>query len=122
MRIEVSIGEAADKYTILFIKKSRLINIDQLFNINKESVLLVAELRKIDGLLEDDLMNQLLDVNNKLWHIEDEIRQLEAEQDFGEHFIATARMVYKLNDERYKIKQLINATYNSDLTEEKSHL
>lgn len=121
MRIEVSIGEAADKYTILFIKKSKLINIDQLFNVNKESVLLMEELRKVTGLLEDDLITQLLDVNNKLWHIEDEIRQLEEEKDFGEHFIATARMVYKLNDERYKIKQLINATYNSDLTEEKSH-
>lgn len=121
MRIEVSIGEAADKHTILFIKKSRLINIDQLFNVNKESVLLIEEMRKIPGLLEDDLITQLLDVNNKLWHIEDEIRELEEKKDFGEHFIATARMVYKLNSERYHIKQLINATYNSDLTEEKSH-
>lgn len=121
MKIEVSTGEAVDKYTILSIKKVKLTDIEQLFNVNKEFVMLSNEIRKIENLIEDPLVWSLLDVNNKLWHIEDEIRQLERNQDFGEHFIATARMVYKLNDERYQYKQKINAMYHSELNEEKSH-
>jgi hypothetical protein len=121
MKIEVSTGEIVDKYTILSIKKVMLIDIEQLFNVNKEWVMLSEEIRKVQGLMEDPLVWSLLDVNNKLWHIDDELRKLEASQDFGEHFIATARMVYKLNDERYQYREQINAIYHSELTEEKSH-
>ena len=42
-------------------------------------------------------------------------------QDFGQEFISLARNVYKLNDERAKIKLAINNTLGSNIKEVKSH-
>ena len=36
-------------------------------------------------------MNELREVNQKLWKIEDELRELERKQDFGERFIELAK-------------------------------
>jgi hypothetical protein len=111
MKVDTSLGDVADKYTILCIKKVLLTDIDLLFNVTKEWVLLRQEMSLIDGLIIDPLLDELLVVNNKLWHIEEEIRELENIKDFGEHFIATARMIYKLKDERHYIIQQINNKY-----------
>ena len=67
------------------------------------------------------IFDELKAVNTELWDIEDEIRELEARQDFGERFIALARKVYLTNDRRARIKHTINVTYGSDLIEEKSY-
>ena len=42
-------------------------------------------------------------------------------QDFGQEFISLARNVYKLNDERAKIKLAINNALGSNIIEVKSH-
>ena len=60
-------------------------------------------------------------VNNALWDFEDGIRKLEDESDFGEKFIKLARNIYKFNDERARIKKLINVEQGSDIVEEKSY-
>ena len=60
-------------------------------------------------------------VNNALWDFEDGIRKLEDENDFGEKFIKLARNIYKFNDERARIKKLINIEQGSDIVEEKSY-
>ena len=53
--------------------------------------------------------------------IEDKIRQKEFLNQFDQEFIELARSVYKVNDERAKVKQLININLNSELREEKSY-
>ena len=60
-------------------------------------------------------------VNLKLWLIEDNIRELEYNLNFGDDFVELARLVYKTNDERAKIKKQINIISNSELVEEKSY-
>ena len=57
----------------------------------------------------------------KLWHIEDEKRFAEKNNDFGGKFIELARNVYKFNDERAKIKLAINSTLGSNIKEIKSY-
>ena len=48
-------------------------------------------------------------------------RAAEKKQDFGPEFISLARNVYKLNDERAKIKNYINKAFGSELVEVKSY-
>ena len=64
---------------------------------------------------------QIKNVNNRLWEIEDNIRIKETKQEFDEEFINLARLVYKTNDERYSIKTMINKKFNSVIQEIKSY-
>jgi hypothetical protein len=119
MKIEVSIGEALDKVSILTIKLNKLTKTEQLRNVSKE----LGKITKVlpDGILEDDLYQQLCKVNMRLWEIEDEIRVCEKHGDFNNNFIRLARAVYHRNDERALIKREINEKYKSELVEEKSY-
>jgi len=119
MQIEVSIGEALDKVSILTIKLNKLIDTNQLRNVSRELGKLTKVLPK--GILEDDLYQQLCKVNMRLWEIEDEIRVCEKHGDFNLNFIRLARAVYHRNDERAMIKRQINEKYKSELVEEKSY-
>ena len=119
MQIEVSIGEVVDKWTILSIKILKIVDKDKLSNISKERNYIN---KVIDSeILYDPLVDQLLGVNMHLWTVEDELRDCERAKDFGERFIKLARDVYKLNDERARIKKEINIKYGSDFVEEKSY-
>ena len=60
-------------------------------------------------------------VNRALWEVEDALRRLESEQRFDAHFVESARSVYRLNDERARLKRLINEELSSDFVEEKSY-
>jgi hypothetical protein len=120
MKIEVSNGELVDKLSILEIKLNRIQDSEKLKNIRKEYSLLERAASLIIN-RDDPLYRQLLDINQKLWEIEDRIRELEKKKDFSTEFIETARMVYFNNDIRAKIKQEINLKTNSDLFEEKSY-
>ena len=119
MQIEVSIGEALDKVSILTIKLNKLVDTNQLRNVAKELSKITKVLPK--GILEDDLYQKLCSVNLRLWEIEDEIRVCEKHGEFHDNFIRLARAVYHRNDERAAIKKEINIKYNSELIEEKSY-
>jgi len=120
MEIEVSNGEIVDKLTILLIKQSKIENKDKLNNINKE---ITAITKKSEAIIPRGhlLFYQLLEVNKKLWDVEDKIRAKESLKEFDETFINLARSVYILNDERAKIKKEINELTRSELVEEKSY-
>lgn len=121
--VPVSTGELIDKITILRIKKKYIKDHNKLFNIERELQLLTEVFDKnISKSLElNALINQLLITNNKLWQIEDQIRECERQKDFGEKFITLARNVYLTNDFRANLKRQINDMADSDLIEEKSY-
>jgi hypothetical protein len=122
MKIEASIGEVADKYTILTIKKLFIYDKDKLLNIEKEWKYIKGALeRKHPEVLTDPLTQELFNVNKKLWQVEDELRECERMKSFTEKFIGLAREVYQLNDVRAIIKKQINTKYGSELVEEKSY-
>jgi len=127
LQIEISIGEAIDRLTILKIKLTKIKNYDQLKNIRTEHDLLEKAIHKfypeapIFPLRLDSIFGDLYKVNEELWDVEDEIRLLERDKNFGAKFIELARKVYVTNDKRAKIKKQINLNMNSNLIEEKSY-
>lgn len=120
---EISPGELIDKITILEIKAERIEEPAKRTNVQNELRLLNATRdRAIAGQPElDRLAADLRVVNERLWDIEDSIRNCERARDFGLAFIELARSVYRLNDRRATIKRAINERLGSHLVEEKSY-
>ena len=119
MQIEVSVGEVVDKWTILSIKVLNITDKDKLANITNERNYLNNMIEP--EILMDALTDQLLNINKKLWTVEDDLRDLERDKRFGDKFVQQARSVYILNDERARIKKDINVKYGSNFVEEKSY-
>jgi Family of unknown function (DUF6165) len=119
----ISVGELIDKITILRIKRERIRGASAQANVEREFEHL-SEIRARASLDTADLAaleEELLQVNSKLWNVEDELRALEQNGNFGERFIELARSVYRLNDERSRLKRKINAVTGSAIVEEKSY-
>ena len=119
----ISVGELMDKISILKIKKKNIIDEKKLLFINEELQLLSSTLNAV---VQDNKINQFLDklieVNSKLWKIEDDIRLCERNKIFNQHFIDLAREVYITNDKRADIKLAINNHFGSTLVEVKSYI
>jgi len=120
IEIPVSVGELVDKITILSIKNNRLHGIART-HVKQELDLLEKALTKSGIELNRQERSELEEVNEKLWEIEEAIRQQEAKQSFGAEFVALARSVYRCNDERAALKRAINQRHDSTLIEEKSY-
>ena len=117
--VPVSWGELLDKIAILEIKCQRLRAPEALANAARE----LAALRPAadTAAVPRELTAALAAVNQRLWTIEDRIREKEAAGDFGPEFVALARSVYRENDERGRIKRAINTLLGSGLVEEKQY-
>jgi len=123
VKIPISLGELIDKITILKIKSNKI-------NSNEAQKNIRLELEKLEYILNTkisiniNLKNfeiKLSKINQTLWDIEDQLREKEREKKFDKKFISLARMVYYKNDERAKIKRMINKRFGSELIEEKSY-
>jgi hypothetical protein len=123
IKVPVSPGELLDKITILRIKSQRMSDPAKLSNVR-------LELRSLEDTWNssafanidiDADVAALLSVNERLWVIEDDIRDKERAQAFDAEFIRLARAVYVENDERAAIKRRINTKLGSRIVEEKSY-
>ena len=122
--VPISWGEFIDKITILEIKVDRISQPQALANCQKELSALEPIVASHKAGQSADLVtlrSELKGVNLTLWDIEDKIRELERQKDFGADFIETARSVYIQNDQRAALKKQINQLLGSELTEEKSY-
>jgi len=122
MIIEISIGEAFDRLTILKIKSEMIKDEAKLTNVMKEYFYLqnlLKEELEVDEDNED--FKKLLEINETLWEVEDLLREFEKENSFGKEFVELARSVYVLNDKRAIVKKEINTAYGSQFVEEKSY-
>jgi Family of unknown function (DUF6165) len=121
--VPVSPGELLDKITILRIKVARIQEAGKLANVKLELSLLEKIWQECGGSAHDVALDEraLLNVNERLWDLEDRIRDKEARQTFDRDFIELARAVYRCNDERAAIKKRINLQLGSRLIEEKSY-
>jgi hypothetical protein len=123
LSVPISPGELIDKLTILEIKSQRMTDATKLANVNRELELLQATWQQ-SRYAKSDVQSEwqgLRRVNEKLWDIEDQIRDQEREQRFDQTFIELARAVYFTNDERAAIKHTINRKLGSSIVEEKSY-
>jgi hypothetical protein len=119
----IAVGELIDKITILEIKSERLTDTAKLRNVQSELGLLVAHRQAVlgDVGMLFALAARLKEVNGRIWDLEDAIRNCERNGDFGEAFVATARAIYRRNDERAALKREINEISGSNIIEEKSY-
>ena len=121
-RIPVPFGDLCDRVCILEIKSERF-----------SGAALVNVLAELDGLRAAvavlgplppelaGLRQRLRETNERLWQLEDEIREFEAAGRFDSAFVAAARAIYFVNDERGRIKRDINLASGSPLMEEKHY-
>lgn len=121
--VPVSVGELIDKLSILYVKKIKISNNDKLLFINKEFELLYnMSLLFLNNDEITNLYNRLVEVNTKLWEVEDELRIIETTKNFDSKFIELARNVYYFNDERFVLKNKINELTDSEVREQKEYV
>tara|TARA_B100000674_G_C37854390_1_gene921597 strand:+ start:131 stop:514 length:384 start_codon:yes stop_codon:yes gene_type:complete len=122
INIPVSLGELVDKISILIVKKKNINDHNKINLIKKELTLLEEVLFKnIQKEKINNYLKQLVDINSKLWIIEDDLRELERKKQFDQNFTKLARSVYFTNDNRAQIKLEINKVFGSELVEVKSY-
>mgnify|MGYP003111607543 FL=1 len=128
VHIPVSFGELIDKLTILKIKAEKITDIKKIKFIDIEFYSLNQVYLKYYKMMDKDvivniksLYNDLYNINNELWIIEDNIRDKERNKEFDKNFIDIARSVYITNDKRMLIKKSIDKLMGSDISEQKSY-
>jgi hypothetical protein len=116
VEIPAPVADLLDRITILRIKATRVEGA-ALEHVQRELVLLEA--RWTFGEVPE--AKRLEAVNQELWDVEDALRYYEAQTDFGERFVELARSIYRLNDERAKLKRMVNERLGSCLVEVKAY-
>ena len=98
VNVPISLGELFDKISILEIKNKKILSDSKILNINKELNGLKKVIDELNINLSEtnNLYNKLYKINLKLWEIEDSIRVLEKNKDFGEKFIELTTKDLKL--------------------------
>ena len=120
--VPVSVGELIDKLSILHVKQLKISNEEKLEYVNKEFELLYnISSYYLNNQEIENLYHQLVEINKKLWDIEDKLRVIESENNFDSTFIELARKVYFTNDERFRLKNEINLITSSEIREMKDY-
>ena len=123
MKVDLPLGDVVDKITILRIKAARIADASKRSNVERELEVLL-EAWALAGHPEIEALEDhaaLAEVNERLWVVEDDLRDHERRGDFGPDFVRLARSVYHLNDQRAARKRAINVALGSALVEEKSY-
>ena len=122
IKTPVSLGELVDKISILYIKNSNIKDEAKLKLIRDEMDMLIKTLD--EHISKDKIqiyLDSLIEINSKLWVIEDDIRDCERRKKFDQKFIELARSVYFTNDKRSEVKLNINNKFGSKIVEVKSY-
>ena len=122
IKTPVSLGELVDKISILHIKNLNIKDSEKIKLVKEELSLLNKTLD--DHINMNDIqpyLDSLIDINTKLWVIEDDIRDCERNKIFDQKFIELARSVYFTNDKRSTVKLEINKKFGSKIIEVKSY-
>ena len=118
----VSLGELVDKISILHIKNINIKDGEKIKFIKEELKLLNKTLDKhVNRGDIQEYLDSLIEINSKLWVIEDDIRDCERNKKFDQKFIDLARSVYFTNDKRSNVKLEINKKFGSQIIEVKSY-
>jgi len=116
MKIEVSIGEAIDKLSILELKMKKISDENKKIEIQKEiNVLQECETYKSK---HDFYYNLLMYVNEKIWDMTDIIKSIHIEDPQFSHI---SNKIFEFNQKRFRIKNWFNLLTDSNLKEQKSY-
>jgi hypothetical protein len=116
MKLKVSIGEAIDKFTILEIKKEKILDLSKKKEIEKE-------LNELDEC--SDYKNKycfffklLLYINEQIWDKTNLIKSMNFSND---NYAQISFEIFELNQKRFRIKSWFNNLTISDIKEQKSY-
>jgi hypothetical protein len=118
MLLEVSIGEAVDKYSILEIKKHKIQNIEKLKNVFTELNILHECKNYI--VKYPFLYSLLVHVNTVIWDTTDQIKELSHVAE-PELFAQLAYKIFEYNQMRFRLKNNFNILTSSNIREQKSY-
>lgn len=121
--IPVSIGELADKLSILEIKAARIDDAGKRAHVQveREGLRTLWDAQVAAQAELADMKEQLRAINERMWDVQDALRAKEAAQVFDADFIALARSVARHNGERIQVKNAINRLAGSRFIEEKQY-
>lgn len=113
--VEISLGELLDRITIIDLKLDHLPDGDKARQLQLE----LSQLRQSAGELFGEYSQPILAAfqeeldllyqhNTELWVVEDKLREMERDKNFGDEFITLARTVYTANDARSASKRRLN--------------
>ena len=113
-----SVGDLADRITILDIKLKRLQPSAKMENVRYEHACLHAVWASMEKPVDlgplGKLLGKLRTTNERIWDLEEEAHLPTAD-------VGTLRGIIEANDERARLKRSINLLLNSEIIEEKSH-
>jgi hypothetical protein len=118
----ISLGELIDKITILEIKMERVKDPEKRHNIRVEHEELSLIYFPLQDRHLDNFHIELKEVNEKIWELEDIIRNCIRTGDKGDLYFTAALNIPLLNDQRAAIKKQINEQFGSEIIEEKLYV
>ena len=121
--VPVSVGELADKLSILHIKSERIEDAAKRAHIEVEMEGLRPIWERVVAASPElaEHYDRLKAVNELMWDVQDGLRAREATKTFDDEFIRLARAVAARNGERVAIKNGINRLAGSEFIEEKQY-
>jgi len=117
MLLEVSIGEALDKLCILELKLKKIKINSRLIEVQKEYDYLLEHCSHLK-IKYSFLYSLLMYVNEYIWDIQDNVKLLPVDHP---DFAKISDQIFKFNDKRFRIKNIINSSENSNLKEQKGY-
>lgn len=116
MKIEVSIGEAIDKLSILEIKMKKIEDKNKKLEIQKE-INVLQECQEYKS-KNEFYYNLLMYVNEKIWDMTDIIKSITVEDPQFSHI---SNQIFEFNQKRFRIKNWFNLLTDSNIKEQKSY-
>jgi hypothetical protein len=120
MLVEVSVGDLLDRLSILDIKKSKILNVEQLAAIDREIEALSSARKYSNDFPACFWYKLLVHVNTQIWNFSDEVKTFEHTAD-PLRYATLANSIFDYNDRRYRIKNRFNRLYDSSLQEQKGY-
>jgi hypothetical protein len=116
MLVNVSIGEAIDKYSILELKNKLIKDELKLIEINKELFQLEECKKYINN--NQYYYNILFNINKEIWELTDIIKSINYT---NSDFAKISFEIFELNQKRFRVKNFFNLLNDSNLKEQKSY-
>lgn len=117
MYLEVSVGEAIDKYCILELKSARIQDSEKLVQIRKEMDAL-NDCKTVLSKFDSVYYRMLYHVNERIWDMTDIIKSITPEHP---DFPKISNDIFDYNQRRFRLKKIINELTKSNIQEQKSY-
>jgi hypothetical protein len=117
MKIEASVGDVVDKYSILEIKNKYITDENKKIEIQKE----IDELKECKVYIDNNIFyyNLLLYINNKIWDLTNIVKKTSLDDNV--FFSNISKQIFDCNQKRFRIKKIFNMLTDSSIKEQKSY-